>query len=200
MRIIKIIQQVTNQDENLLFCKRSVFCYLAKTITKSGHCARKNCSFLLSQIPSIGLDFLHLFKVEFAVRLRVRAKAEFIRTNKNRRLFAVVDTLPPLTKGDTSNTISKRENTMNTQTLSYSVIASTAGNTEQPNGISFIIAHGKPHSEAAQIARQAMDENPQFSEISVIPMRELERMNGAKLAEIENRQAIEPFNRNETEA
>ncbi|WP_386696580.1 hypothetical protein [Lonepinella sp. MS14436] len=76
------------------------------TTTKSGKHDRYLSAIFLSQIHhSTGEHRPEC--IVFAVRLRDRAKAIF-RTNKIRRLFAVVDTLPPLTKGDTTNTVTKR--------------------------------------------------------------------------------------------
>ncbi|MDO4431399.1 MAG: host cell division inhibitor Icd-like protein [Lonepinella koalarum] len=89
-------------------------CNIRGTTTKSGHRTRKTCGIFLPQnhIYNTAQNGAFCSFIEFAVRLRDRTKA--LSTNKIRRLFAVVDTLPPLKQGDTSNTVTKRENPMKT--------------------------------------------------------------------------------------
>lgn len=99
------------------FClpNSAVVCSIESTITKNGNRARQFSGIFLPKI-----HFLHvpqnwgaLSYAELAVRLRDRAKADYIRTNKIRRFFAVVDTLPPFT-GQFSNT-KQRETPMKPQ-------------------------------------------------------------------------------------
>lgn len=67
---------------------------IASTITYNGNRTRKTCGFFTPQIHTKGL--LTLSKAEFVARSIRRTKAEFIRTNKASRLYAVVEALPHL--------------------------------------------------------------------------------------------------------
>ncbi len=68
---------------------------IGDTTTKNGYRTRKTCGIFLPQIPIInGLSLLSSICLsEFVARSIRRDKAEFIRTNKASRFFAVVETL-----------------------------------------------------------------------------------------------------------
>ncbi|WP_230586446.1 hypothetical protein [Gallibacterium anatis] len=100
---------------NLTLTPNVVNCSIEGTTTYNGNRTRKTCGFFTPQIHIQGL--LALSKAEFVARSIRRTKAEFIRTNKASRLYAVVEALPHLLQvGKSFTKTYKRISTMKTIT------------------------------------------------------------------------------------
>ena len=101
---------------NLTLTPNVVNCSIAATTTYNGNRTRKTCGFFTPQIHIQGLLTLS-DNAEFVARSIRRTKAEFIRTNKASRLYAVVEALPHLLQvGKSFTKTYKRLPTMKTIT------------------------------------------------------------------------------------
>ncbi|AZI13446.1 hypothetical protein ACU6T4_03485 [Avibacterium paragallinarum] len=108
---------------NLTLTPNVVNCSIEGTTTYNGNRTRKTCGFFTPQIHIQGRLTLS-DKAEFVARSIRRTKAEFIRTNKASRLYAVVEALPHLLQvGKSFTKTYKRMSTMKTITKPTALIA-----------------------------------------------------------------------------
>ncbi|HJF74432.1 MAG TPA: hypothetical protein K8W15_09675 [Gallibacterium anatis] len=107
---------------NLALIKNAVGGSIASTTTYNGNRTRKTCGFFTPQIHIQGLLTLS-DNAEFVARSIRRTKAEFIRTNKASRLYAVVEALPHLLQvGKSFTKTYKRLPTMKTITKNTALL------------------------------------------------------------------------------
>lgn len=109
---------------------------ISGTNTKDGRRTRKPCGFFVPQIHTDGL--LPHSKAEFVARSISRNKADYIRTNKASRSFAVVEALPHLLQVGRSITKQKRKFTMKTPNTAIHGIKSPIASTATIQGVQHV--------------------------------------------------------------
>ncbi|MEE6041367.1 host cell division inhibitor Icd-like protein [Avibacterium paragallinarum] len=119
------LKNLSQTHRTLYLIKNAVGGSIEGTTTYNGNRTRKTCGFFTPQIHIQGRLTLS-DKAEFVARSIHRTKAEFIRTNKVSRLYAVVEALPHLLQvGKSFTKTYKRLPTMKTITKPTALIAGT---------------------------------------------------------------------------